>query len=125
MYGYLVIIRNGTAQVVKNGHPEWVPITNNPIPFVFNNGSTALTLNINKEGIRSGNWEIKPMVMPPKASTQFCIIHDSIIIMYNINQIKRSAVDRYGLASFELMVSWTGEEEEVPLQYFMDVHGIS
>jgi hypothetical protein len=45
---------------------DWVPILYNPIPFVFNNGSTALALSIGKEGIQSRDWEIKPTVMPPE-----------------------------------------------------------
>ena len=50
---------------MKKEHSEWIQIFG-PFTFKFLSGSEALTLCINEEGIKSGNWEIEPMLMPPE-----------------------------------------------------------
>ena len=47
-----------------------------PFDFRFLNGSESLSLHISKNGIRSGNWVIKPKLLPPEVY--------SVMIIYDI-----------------------------------------
>ena len=56
------------------------------------------------------------------------MVYKRILVIGTITlyvQIRRSAIDTHGISTFELKVSWMSKDEEVPLEYFMDVDGIS
>ena len=60
-----MLIISFIVKVIKKDFEDWVQIIN-PFSFIFLNGSRELVLHITREGVRTGNWDIKPKLLPPK-----------------------------------------------------------